>query len=46
MTATAAPAKVRIPQGEPEATVRAGRRTVRLTNLTKLFWPGSRAHQA
>jgi bifunctional non-homologous end joining protein LigD len=30
---------VRIPQGESEATVRAGRRTVRLTNLTKLFWP-------
>jgi bifunctional non-homologous end joining protein LigD len=40
MTATAAPARVRIPEGDPEATVRAGRRTVRLTNLSKLFWPG------
>jgi bifunctional non-homologous end joining protein LigD len=40
MTATAAPGRVRIPQGEPDATVRAGRRTVRLTNLTKIFWPG------
>jgi bifunctional non-homologous end joining protein LigD len=40
MTGTAAPSGVRIPQGEPDATVRAGRRNVRLTNLTKLFWPG------
>src|SRR5688572_22779054 len=40
MTATAAPARVRIPESGSEATVRAGRHTVRLTNLTKLFWPG------
>jgi bifunctional non-homologous end joining protein LigD len=39
MTATAAPARVRIPEGDPETTVRAGRRAVRLTNLTKIFWP-------
>lgn len=40
MTAMAAPSMVRIPQGESEATVRAGRRTVQVSNLTKLFWPG------
>jgi bifunctional non-homologous end joining protein LigD len=42
MTATAASARVRIPEGEPEATVRAGRRTVRLTNIPKVFWPALR----
>jgi bifunctional non-homologous end joining protein LigD len=39
MTTTAVPRKPEIPTGRAEATVRAGRRTVRLTNLAKLFWP-------
>jgi bifunctional non-homologous end joining protein LigD len=31
----------RIPKGESELDFRAGRRTVRLTSLDKVFWPGS-----
>lgn len=30
---------IEIPKGEKEVEVRAGRRTVRLTNLGKVFWP-------
>ena len=36
--AKAAPARLRIPETD-NATVQAGRHTVQLTNLTKLFWP-------
>ena len=32
-------AGVEIPDDESEATVRAGRRSVKLTNLDKPFWP-------
>jgi bifunctional non-homologous end joining protein LigD len=39
MTATkTAPAPLRIPESE-NATVQAGRHTVELTNLDKVFWP-------
>ena len=31
----------RIPKGESEVDFRAGRRTVRLTSLDKVFWPGA-----
>lgn len=30
---------IEIPANEPEVTLRVGRRSVRLTNLGKLFWP-------
>ncbi|MGI8510830.1 MAG: non-homologous end-joining DNA ligase [Gemmatimonadaceae bacterium] len=30
---------IEIPANEPEVSLRVGRRTVRLTNLAKLFWP-------
>lgn len=30
---------IEIPANEPEVTLRVGRRTVRLTNLGKIFWP-------
>jgi bifunctional non-homologous end joining protein LigD len=39
MTTTVVPRKAHIPADQAEAMVRAGRRTVQLTNLTKLFWP-------
>jgi bifunctional non-homologous end joining protein LigD len=39
MTTTAVSRKMEIPADQAEVTVRAGRHTVRLTNLTKLFWP-------
>ena len=41
MTATAAPSGVRIPLDHSDTVLRAGRRSVRLTNLTKVFWPAS-----
>jgi bifunctional non-homologous end joining protein LigD len=31
----------RIPAGSSEVDLRAGRRTVRLTSLDKIFWPGA-----
>jgi bifunctional non-homologous end joining protein LigD len=31
----------RIPKGKSEVDLRAGRRTVRLTSLDKVFWPGA-----
>ena len=31
----------RIPKGKSEVDFRAGRRTVRLSNLDKVFWPRS-----
>ena len=40
MATMAAPRRVHIPEEQAEAAVRAGRHTVRLTNLTKPFWPG------
>ena len=41
MTATRGAAKApRIPRGRSEVDLRAGRRTVRLTSLEKVFWPG------
>ena len=39
MPTTAVPRTMEIPAGQAEVTVRAGRHPVRLTNLTKLFWP-------
>jgi bifunctional non-homologous end joining protein LigD len=42
MTTTAVSRKMEIPADQAEVTVRAGRHTVRLTNLTKLFWPALR----
>ena len=30
-----------IPKGKSEVDLRAGRRTVRLTSLDKVFWPGA-----
>jgi bifunctional non-homologous end joining protein LigD len=42
MAATRSAVKVpRIPKGRNEIDFRAGRRSVRLTNLEKVFWPGS-----
>jgi bifunctional non-homologous end joining protein LigD len=39
---TSAGTTTRIPKGAAELDLRAGRRTVRLTNLDKVFWPRSR----
>jgi bifunctional non-homologous end joining protein LigD len=42
MAATRGAVKMpRIPKGKSELDLRAGRRTVRLTSLDKVFWPGA-----
>jgi bifunctional non-homologous end joining protein LigD len=38
-TTKAAPTRARIPAGARNATLRAGRHLLQLTNLDKLFWP-------
>lgn len=40
MAPTRRTTRVRIPTDRSDALVRAGRRTVELTNLDKIFWPG------